>query len=66
MVVKRKYITIHCASGKPGPPFEVLADDGATPLAKFNTLAEAEAYAAEEAKKANATVILSPLARGST
>ena len=61
----RKYITIHCPSGDPGPPYEVLATDGQTPLAKFDTLAEAQAYAADEAKKTGAEVLLSPLARGS-
>lgn len=59
----RRHIVIHCPTGEPGP-FEVLGVDGA-PLARFETLVEAESFAATEAKQAGATVLLSPLARGS-
>ena len=61
---KRRYITVHCPSGKPGPPYEILAVHGRTPLASFATLAEAESFAAREAHEGGASVVLSPLARG--
>ena len=63
-MANRTYITIHCPAGIPGPPFEVLGVDGRTPLAIFPTLVEAEAYAANEAKKTASEVLISPLARG--
>lgn len=60
---ERRYVMIHCPTGEPGPPYEVIGNDH-VPLARFETLAEAQAFAETEAAKYEATVILSPLARG--
>jgi hypothetical protein len=48
---------------KAGPPYEVLGVDGKA-LARFRSLARAEAFAATEANKVGAEVIRSPHAQG--
>jgi hypothetical protein len=61
-VPRAKYVVIHCPEGRPGP-YEVIGVDDA-PLARFETLDAAQEFAAREAAKVGAKVILSPLEPG--
>jgi hypothetical protein len=56
-------VVIHCPNARPGSPYEVLGVDGKA-LARFASLAGAEAFAATEAKRVGAEVIRSPLVQG--